>query len=148
MQGLAGGGLQPSSQGVLLDTFPPEKQGAAMTLFGIAALLAPDRRPDARRLDHRQYGWRWIFYINIPVGMLAFAACYFLLEDPDYLKHERAGTEKAAVQFRHHRPGLLAIVMVCWEVMLSKGQEWDWLGDPFWRVQTLADLLRRVSRAA
>ena len=65
LQGLAGGGLQPSSQGVLLDAFPPEKQGAAMTLFGVAALLAPVVGPTLGGYITDNYGWRWIFYINI-----------------------------------------------------------------------------------
>src|SRR6202453_259447 len=72
LQGLAGGGLQPSSQGVLLDSFPPEKQGAAMTLFGVAALLAPIVGPTLGGYITDNYGWRWIFYINLPVGVIAF----------------------------------------------------------------------------
>ena len=71
LQGLAGGGLQPSSQGVLLDAFPPEKQGAAQTLFGIAALLAPVVGPTLGGYITDNYGWRWIFYLNVPVGLLA-----------------------------------------------------------------------------
>src|SRR4029079_17216606 len=71
LQGLAGGGLQPSSQGVLLDAFPKEKQGAAQTLFGIAALLAPVVGPTLGGWLTDNYGWRWCFYINIPVGAFA-----------------------------------------------------------------------------
>ena len=69
-QGLAGGGLQPSSQGVLLDSFPAEKQGSAMTLFGIAALIAPILGPTLGGYITDHYSWRWIFYISIPVGGL------------------------------------------------------------------------------
>src|SRR6058998_3038901 len=90
IQGLAGGGLQPSSQGVLLDSFPPEKQGAAMTMFGVAALLAPIVGPTLGGWLVVNYNWRWIFLINIPVGLLALVAAYVLVEDPDYLKEERA----------------------------------------------------------
>src|SRR5205809_4338121 len=82
LQGLAGGGLQPSSQGVLLDAFPPEKHGAAMTLFGIAALLAPILGPTLGGWITDNYSWRWIFYINLPVGALALVACSALLDDP------------------------------------------------------------------
>ncbi|MEZ0295126.1 MAG: MFS transporter, partial [Candidatus Methylacidiphilales bacterium] len=70
IQGLAGGGLQPCSQGILLDTFPVEKQGAAQTLFGIAALIAPVVGPTLGGYITDQYSWRWIFYINLPVGLL------------------------------------------------------------------------------
>ena len=140
VQGLAGGGLQPSSQGVLLDAFPREKQGAAMTLFGIAALIAPILGPTLGGWLTDNYDWRWIFFINIPVGLLALAACWALLDDPDYLKSERAELKKRPFQFDTIGLGLLAIAITCWEVLLSKGQEWDWLGDPFGRVQTLATL--------
>jgi DHA2 family multidrug resistance protein len=137
LQGLAGGGLQPSSQGVLLDAFPPEKQGAAQTMFGIAALLAPVVGPTLGGYLTVQYNWRWIFYINIPVGALALLMCYFVVHDPDYLKRERAELRRRPLNFDYIGLGLLALVMSCWEIMLSKGQEWDWLGDPFWRIQTL-----------
>ena len=137
LQGLAGGGLQPSSQGVLLDSFPREKQGAAMTMFGVAALLGPVVGPTLGGWLVDTYDWRWIFYINLPVGALGFLACYALLDDPDYLKEERAELKKRPLNFDGIGLGLLALAMASWEVMLSKGQEWDWLGDPFWRVQTL-----------
>jgi DHA2 family multidrug resistance protein len=140
IQGLAGGGLQPSSQGVLLDAFPPEKQGVAMTLFGLAALIAPIVGPTLGGWITDQYDWRWVFLINVPVGLVAFAACYALLRDPDYLIAQRMALRKQPFRFDSIGLSLLVIVMVSWEVMLSKGQEWDWLGDPFWRVQTLAVL--------
>jgi DHA2 family multidrug resistance protein len=138
IQGLAGGGLQPSSQAVLLDAFPPEKQGMAMTLFGLAALLAPVVGPTLGGWLTDEYQWRWVFLINVPVGLLAFAACYALLRDPDYLTEQRMELQRRPFRFDSIGLSLLVIVMVSWEVMLSKGQEWDWLGDPFWRVQTLA----------
>src|SRR5262245_44627610 len=72
IQGLAGGGLQPSSQGVLLDAFPPAKQGIAMTLFGLAALIAPIVGPTLGGWLTDSYSWRWVFLINVPVGLLAF----------------------------------------------------------------------------
>src|SRR6516165_9001113 len=138
VQGLAGGGLQPSSQGILLDAFPQEKQGVAMTLFGLAALLAPVVGPTLGGWITDSYSWRWVFYINVPVGLLALAACYALLRDPDYLTKQRAELKRRPFSFDAIGLSLLVIVMVSWEVMLSKGQEWDWLSDPFWRVQTLA----------
>jgi len=137
IQGLAGGGLQPSSQGVLLDTFPPEKQGSAQTMFGVAALLAPIVGPTLGGYLTVNYNWRWIFYINIPVGALGFAASYFLVDDPDYLKQERAELRRRPLNFDYIGVGLLALMMSSWEVMLVKGQEWDWYNDPSWRVQTL-----------
>jgi MFS transporter, DHA2 family, multidrug resistance protein len=137
IQGLAGGGLQPSSQAILLDSFPPEKQGAAMTMFGVAALLAPVVGPTLGGYLTVQYNWRWIFYINLPVGALGFLASYLLVDDPDYLKQERAELRRRPLNFDYIGFGLLALIMSSWEVMLSKGQQWDWYNDPFWRVQTL-----------
>lgn len=137
IQGLAGGGLQPSSQGVLLDAFPPEKQGAAQTMFAIAGLLAPVIGPTLGSYLTVTYDWRWIFYINLPVGALALLMCYFVVDDPDYLKQERAELHRRPLHFDYIGLGLLALVMSCWEIMLSKGQEWDWQGDPFGRVQSL-----------
>jgi DHA2 family multidrug resistance protein len=137
IQGLAGGGLQPSTQGVLLDAFPREKQGAAQTLFGVAALLAPIVGPTLGGYLTVQYDWRYIFYINVPVGAIALVACYFVVEDPDYLKQQRRELLSRPLNFDFIGLGLLGLTIICWEVLLSKGQEWDWLGDPFWRIQTL-----------
>jgi DHA2 family multidrug resistance protein len=138
IQGLAGGGLQPGSQGILLDAFPREKQGVAMTLFGFAVLIAPVVGPTLGGWITDSYSWRWVFFINVPVGILALGGCYAVLRDPDYLVAERMELRKQPFHFDSVGLSLLVLVMVCWEVMLSKGQEWDWLGDPFWRIQTLA----------
>ncbi|HSB88969.1 MAG TPA: DHA2 family efflux MFS transporter permease subunit [Anaerolineales bacterium] len=140
LQGLAGGGLQPSSQGILLDAFPPEKQGAAQTMFGIAALLAPVVGPTLGGYITDNYGWRWIFYLNVPVGLLALFMCNAVVVDPDYLKAEQAKQRKQGQRFDTPGLCLLSMTMVSWEILLSKGQEWDWLGDPFFRVQTCLGL--------
>ena len=140
LQGLAGGGLQPSSQGVLLDAFPKEKQGAAQTVFGIAALLAPVVGPTLGGYITDNYGWRWVFYINVPVGLFALVMCRALVFDPPYLKAQSAEARKQNRAFDTLGLSLLAVTMTSWEVLLSKGQEWDWFGDPFLRVQTLAVL--------
>src|ERR1700723_3401529 len=129
IQGLGGGGLQPSSQAILLDSFPAEKQGAAQTMFGIAALLAPVVGPTLGGYLTVQYDWRWIFYINIPVGTLALVLCYFVVQDPEYLKKERAERRRRPLNFDILGLSLLVMTMVCWEVLLSKGQEWDWFND-------------------
>ena len=140
LQGFAGGGLQPSSQGVLLDTFPPEKQGAAMTLFSVAALLAPVVGPTLGGYITDNYGWRWIFYMNLPIGLIAIAFCRRVVFDPPYLKEAQTAARKLGAAFDTPGLCLLSVTMVCWEVMLSKGQEWDWISDPFYRVQTLMGL--------
>ncbi len=140
IQGLAGGGLQPCSQGILMDAFPEEKQGTAMTLFGVAAIIAPIVGPTLGGWLCVDYDWRWIFLVNVPIGVLALVAAHAVVEDPDHLKREQAELRGRPLNFDYIGLGLLALVMSCWEIMLSKGQEWDWLGDPFGRVQALAVL--------
>ncbi len=137
IQGLAGGGLQPCSQGVLMDTFPEEKQGTAMTLFGVAAIIAPIVGPTLGGWLCVDYNWRWIFLVNVPIGLVSLVGAWLVVEDPGYLQRERAELSRQPLNFDYIGLGLLALLMSCWEIMLSKGQEWDWLGDPFGRVQTL-----------
>lgn len=138
LQGLAGGGLQPSSQGILLDAFPVERRGTAMTAFGVAALLAPVVGPTLGGYITDNYGWQWIFYLNIPVGLLALGMCYTVVTDPPYLEQQREEYRRQNSRFDSIGLSLLCITMISWEVILSKGQEWDWFGDPFWRIQSLA----------
>ena len=140
IQGLAGGGLQPSSQAILIDSFPPEKQGAAMTIFGIAALTAPVVGPTLGGYLSDYHNWRWIFFINIPIGSLALLMSYFLVKDPEYLQQERARLLRKPLNFDYIGLALLALVMSAWEVLITKGQEFDWLADPFGKVQTLLSI--------
>ena len=86
------------SQGVLLDAFPVERQGMAMTLFGLAALIAPVVGPTLGGWITDNYSWRWVFWINVPVGLLALGACAITLRDPDYLTAQRMELRQAAVQ--------------------------------------------------
>src|SRR6188768_643672 len=88
IQGLAGGGLQPCSQGILLDAFPEEKQGTAMTLFGVAAIIAPIVGPTLGGWLCVDYDWRWIFLVNVPIGLVSLAGAYAVVVDPDYLERE------------------------------------------------------------
>ncbi|MGN6625270.1 MAG: DHA2 family efflux MFS transporter permease subunit [Tepidisphaeraceae bacterium] len=156
LQGLAGGGLQPSSQGILLDAFPQEKQGQAMTIFAIAALLAPVVGPTLGGYITDNYGWRWIFYLNVPVGLGALLLCRAVVTDPEYIGVEREKLKHTGHRFDLLGLTLLSVTLVCWEIVLSKGQEWDWFGDPFWRVQLLSAafvgclvaLIRRETRIA
>ena len=141
LQGLAGGGLQPSSQGILLDGFPPEKQGTAQTVFGVAALLGPIVGPTLGGWLVVNYNWRWIFFVNVPVGLLALAINWYVVQDPEYLKAMRAKLRGGPLNFDTVGLGLLVLVLASWEITLSKGQEWDWFGDPFWRIQTLAAIV-------
>jgi DHA2 family multidrug resistance protein len=97
IQGLAGGGLQPCSQGVLLDKFPPEKQGVAMALFGLAALIAPVVGPTLGGWITDHYSWRWVFLINVPIGLMALAACYDQAPRPGVSHQAAFGIAKATI---------------------------------------------------
>jgi len=136
LQGIGGGGLQPVTQAVLVDTFPPEQQGSAQTLFGISALIAPVLGPTLGGYIADNYSWEWIFLINVPMGLVAFGLNYWLLEDPEYLKEERRELKSKPLNFDYVGLGLIVIVMSTMEVILSKGQEWDWFSDTSWRLQT------------
>src|SRR5262249_15298089 len=107
---------------------------------GVAALLAPVIGPTLGGYITDNYGWPWIFYINVPVGLLAFMLSRSFVEDPDYLKAARAKSLANPQRFDTVGLCLLAVTMVTWEILLSKGQEWDWLGDPFRRIHTLIAL--------
>jgi MFS transporter, DHA2 family, multidrug resistance protein len=137
LQGLAGGGLQPCTQGALLDAFPKEKHGAAMTAYAVAILIAPIVGPTLGGWITDSYSWRWLFFINVPIGLLALATCAAVLHDPPYLEAQREESRRHPHRFDFVGLGLIAIGLASLEVVLSKGQEWDWLGDPFFRVHWL-----------
>ena len=86
MQGAGGGGLQPMAQAILADSFPPQKRGMAFALYGITAVMAPTIGPTLGGWITDNYSWRWIFYINLPVGILAMFLVYRMVEDPPYLR--------------------------------------------------------------
>jgi DHA2 family multidrug resistance protein len=132
LQGAGGGGLQPMAQAILADVFPPEKRGLAFALYGITAILAPTIGPTLGGWITDNYSWRWIFYINLPVGILALFLVMRMVEDPPYLKRV-AG---AGVRVDYIGIALLTLGIGCLQVLLDKGQEDDWFGSHF--ITTLA----------
>ncbi|MDG3007667.1 DHA2 family efflux MFS transporter permease subunit [Paludisphaera mucosa] len=128
VQGLAGGGLQPVSQAILLDTFPASRRAAGMAVYGVAALTAPVLGPTLGGWITDNYSWRWIFYINIPAGLLALGLNALLVADPEYLRAERARLHLRGLRVDYVGIGLFALGLGCLEVVLDKGQEWDWFG--------------------
>jgi DHA2 family multidrug resistance protein len=127
MQGAFGGGLQPMAQAILADTFPPEKRGLAFALYGVTAICAPAIGPTLGGWITDNYSWRWIFYINVPVGALAILLVYTLVEDPPYLTRLKSGFRN----FDYIGFGLLTIGVGALQVALDKGQEDDWFGSHF-----------------
>ncbi len=127
LQGAGGGGLQPMSQAILADTFPPQLRGIAFAIFGVTAVFAPTIGPTLGGWITDNYSWRWIFYVNLPVGMLAFFLVYRLIEDPPWAKR----AARAGVRLDYVGIGLLALGVGALQVLLDKGQEEDWLGSHF-----------------
>jgi DHA2 family multidrug resistance protein len=120
IQGAGGGALQPISQAVLLESFPPEKRGMAMAAFGIGVVVAPIIGPTLGGWLTDNLSWRWAFYINIPVGALAVIMTRAFVEDPPYIKTARPG-KIDTIGF-----GLMAISLATLQIVLDKGQQDDW----------------------
>jgi MFS transporter, DHA2 family, multidrug resistance protein len=132
LQGAGGGGLQPLAQAILADSFPPEKRGLAFALYGITTVVAPTVGPTLGGWITDNYSWRWIFFINIPVGLLTLFLVFRLLEDPPWVKR----TKGAGIRIDYIGVGLLALGVGALQVVLDKGQEDDWFGSHF--ITTLA----------
>jgi len=127
VQGIGGGGLQPMAQAILADTFPPEKRGVAFALYGITAIIAPTVGPTLGGWITDNYTWRWIFLMNLPVGVLAVWLVARLVEDPPFLTAAR----RAGVTVDYLGIALLVLGVGALQVMLDKGQEDDWFGSHF-----------------
>jgi DHA2 family multidrug resistance protein len=134
LQGAGGGGLQPVAQSILADTFPPQQRGLAFALYGITTIIAPTVGPTLGGWITDNYSWRWIFFINLPVGILTLFLVLRLVEDPPWLKRLK-GT---AVRIDYIGVALLTVGIGALQVMLDKGQEDDWFGSHF--ILTLAVL--------
>ncbi len=136
LQGFAGGGLQPSEQGILVDTFPKAQLGMAMAIYGVAVVVAPVLGPTLGGYITDNYSWRWIFYINIPVGILSLVLTHFIVHGPAGDGRGRAqGARATAGKIDYIGLCLVTIGLGSLEVIFAKGQEWDWYNDPFWRAQ-------------
>jgi DHA2 family multidrug resistance protein len=127
LQGIGGGALVPISQAVLLESFPREKRGVAMATFGMGVVVAPILGPTLGGWITDNYSWRWIFYINLPVGIFALLMAQAFVEDPPYIKKAKAG----AVDFIGF--GLLAVWLGSLQIILDKGQQEDWFESPWMR---------------
>ncbi|WP_419804829.1 DHA2 family efflux MFS transporter permease subunit [Terriglobus sp.] len=131
LQGLAGGGLQPSVQAILADAFPGEKRGMAMAVYTVAILVAPVLGPTLGGWITDNYSWRWIFYINIPVGLLCTFFTRIVLHDPPQLVARRLLNKGKKLQIDGTGLALVSIGLASLEVVLDKGQELDWFGSTF-----------------
>lgn len=127
LQGAGGGGLQPMAQAILADTFPPQQRGLAFALYGITAIMAPTIGPTLGGWITFNYSWRWIFFINLPVGLATWFLVRRFVEDPPYLARIKA----AGVKLDYIGIALLTLGIGALQVLLDKGQEDDWFGSRF-----------------
>jgi len=132
LQGAGGGGLQPMAQAILADSFPPHQRGLAFALYGITAIMAPTIGPTLGGWITFNYSWRWIFLINIPVGIATLFLVRRFVEDPPYL----AKLRRAGVKLDYIGIALLTLGIGALQILLDKGQEDDWFGSQF--ITTLA----------
>jgi MFS transporter, DHA2 family, multidrug resistance protein len=131
IQGATGGGLQPLSQAILLEVFPPEERGKAMAFWALGIVVAPMLGPVLGGWLTDSYSWRWVFYINVPIGIIALLLTQTFVFDPPYIKRRAGGVDYWGM-------GMLVVGIGSLQIMLDKGQEEDWFSSRF--ILTLAIL--------
>ncbi len=134
LQGFFGGGLQPNQQSIILDTFEPAQRGRAFSIVAVATIIAPIIGPTLGGYITDNATWRWIFLINIPVGLFAFFAVGALVEDPPWIQARRRKLDTVGL-------ALITIGLGCLQVALDRGEDADWLASPFIRVMALLAVL-------
>jgi len=127
LQGAGGGGMQPMAQAIMADSFEPQKRGQAFALYGLVAVLAPSIGPTLGGWITDNFSWRWIFFINIPIGILAFVLVGRLVEDPPWIKADRSQLKN----IDYMGLSFLTLAMGGLQIMLDKGEEKDWFSSPF-----------------
>ena len=128
IQGAGGGGMQPISQAILVDTFPREKQGIAMAIYGMGVVVAPTLGPTLGGWITDNYSWRWIFLLNVPVGIISVVMISLLISDPAHIMRK---TFKQGLRIDFLGLGLLSVGLGFLQVILDKGQRDDWFGSTF-----------------
>ena len=128
LQGIGGGGLAPSEQAILADTFPPEKRGQAFAMYGLAVVVAPAIGPTLGGYITDNFDWRWIFFLNVPICILSLFLTHRIVEDPPYVKAEVAQSQKGGIRLDLLGFALVGLTFGSLEFVLDKGQEDDWFG--------------------
>ncbi len=124
LQGIGGGGLQPLSNAILLETFPPKEHGTAMAIFGMGIVIAPIVGPLLGGWITDNWNWRWIFYINIPVGIISILLTLLFIKDPSYLRKKGRGVDYRGI-------ALLVLGVGSLQLVLDRGEMLDWFASPF-----------------
>jgi DHA2 family multidrug resistance protein len=137
IQGAGGGGLQPMAQAILADTFPPEKRGLAFSMYAVTAVVAPSIGPTLGGWITDNYTWRWIFLMNLPIGIMAIFLVITFVDDPPFLK--RTTLQESKIDYFGF--GLLAVGIGFLQIVLDKGQEDDWFGSDFILTLTIVSVV-------
>src|SRR5690348_11949068 len=138
VQGACGGALQPISQAVLLESFPPEDRGKAMAFWGLGIVVAPMLGPVLGGWLTDSYSWRWVFYINVPIGIASVLMTQLFIFDPPYIR-------RTSTRIDYWGIGMLAVGVASLQVVLDKGQEADWFGAHWITVLTVVAFAALVS---
>jgi MFS transporter, DHA2 family, multidrug resistance protein len=133
LQGIGGGGLQPSEQAILADTFPPRQRGMAFAIYGVAVVTAPAIGPTLGGWITDNTSWRWIFFINIPVGIISLILTSFMVDDPPYFEQERAEKRKTKLRVDYWGIIFIALGLGFLQIVLDKGERDDWFASGFIR---------------
>ncbi|MEW6264887.1 MAG: DHA2 family efflux MFS transporter permease subunit [Thermodesulfobacteriota bacterium] len=136
LQGVGGGGLQPMCTAILLETFPPHERGLAMAIYGMGATTGPILGPLLGGYLTDNLSWRWIFYVNLPIGLLALFMNQSFIHDPPYLQRWKKGEEVDYMGL-----ALLCLGVGCLQIVLDKGQQEDWFSSDFILILTLISAL-------
>ena len=140
LQGIGGGGLQPSEQAILADTFTPKQRGMAFAIYGVAVVTAPAIGPTLGGWITDNFSWRWIFFINIPVGIVSLFLTSFMVEDPPYFEKERTERKKTSLRVDYWGIIFIALGLGFLQIVLDKGERDDWLASNFIRTCALISL--------
>ena len=124
LQGLGGGALQPLSQAILLETFPPRQHGVAMAIFGVGIMFGPIMGPLMGGWITDNWSWHWIFFINVPIGLVSILMVMFFIVDPSYMQRTRMKIDYWGMLF-------LAVSLGCLQIILDKGHREDWFSSGF-----------------
>jgi DHA2 family multidrug resistance protein len=127
LQGFFGGGLQPNQQSIILDTFPPSQRGRAFSLTAVATVVAPVFGPTIGGWITDNFSWRWVFWINVPIGVLTAFAVMSLVEDPPWVR------KQSGISIDYIGIGLIALTFASFQIMLDRGEDYDWFNSTFVR---------------
>ncbi len=139
-----GGGLQPNQQSIILDTFEPAQRGRAFSVVAVAVIFAPIIGPTLGGYITDTYSWRWIFFLNVPIGIVAVFLVNVLVEDPPWVRRQR---ERWA-DIDYIGIGLIALGLGCLQIMLDKGEDNDWFTSPFIRLMGIVAVIGIVTAVA